>query len=178
MIYKDVINFWFVECTPTHWWKKDSEFDQKIGIRFGSLNQSASKGELYQWRSSAQGALAEIIILDQFSRNIYRNTPLAFAHDAAAVVLTQEAIHKGFDKQLTPQECSFLYMPFMHSESIIIQKMAQPLFEALNLSNTTKFAQEHLEIIEEFGRFPHRNSILGRESTTQELDFLKHHQGF
>lgn len=120
MNYKDVYEFWFVECTESDWWKKSADFDRIIKNRFGILHQMAHQGELSSWRATPLGALCEIIILDQFSRNIFRDTPEAFASDALALSLTQHAIEKGYHRQLNDTELMFLYLPMMHSESRII----------------------------------------------------------
>lgn len=168
-----VLDFWFKEIEPKQWWVKDLEFDQLITTRFESLHKKAVLGELYEWRDTAKGRLAEIIILDQFSRNMYRDTPKSFAYDAQALTLSQEAIRQGFDQELTPLERSFLYMPFMHSESLKIHEVAVELFKANGIENNYEFELKHKVIIERFGRYPHRNEILGRTSTAEEIDFLK-----
>ncbi len=178
MTEQEILNFWFVECSPSDWWKKDSNFDQLIKYRFGNLHAKAIKGELFSWRNSPLGSLAEIIVLDQFSRNIYRDSPESFANDIVTVVLAQAAISKNFDQQLSIDERSFLYMPFMHSESLLIQQQGQPLFKSLAQDNTINFAKQHIDIIVRFGRFPHRNRVLGRKSTAKELEFLTNHNGF
>ncbi len=169
----DVLNFWFLEIDPSAWWKKDEAFDQHIRHRFSSLHTQAANCELYEWRNTATGRLAEIIILDQFSRNIYRDTPLAFAQDALALALAQECIHQKIDAQLTPPQRSFVYMPYMHSESLTIHSQALTLFESLGNENNLEFEIQHKDIIEKFGRYPHRNTILGRQSTEDEIAFLK-----
>ncbi len=174
----DILDFWFNELKPFDWWKKDKNLDLKIKLRFQDIHSSASSGELYEWRKTPQGALAEIIILDQFSRNIYRNTPNAFINDVVAVVLAQFAITNQFNMDLPPQQQSFLYMPFMHSESIVIHNTAESLFNKLGLDSTISFAKEHQTIIKKFGRYPHRNEILGRKSSLEEIEFLKTHSGF
>jgi uncharacterized protein (DUF924 family) len=137
------------------------------------LHHQASVNELFDWRESAIGSLAEIIVLDQFSRNIYREKPAAFACDALALALAQAAIAKGFDKELTDEQRVFLYMPFMHSESKLIHKEAVKLYKALGIQNNLDFEYQHKAIIDRFNRYPHRNKILGRDSTKEELEFLK-----
>lgn len=168
-----VLSFWFEEIEPAMWWKKDTAFDQSIATRFGDLHRAAAHGELEAWRSSARGRLAEIILLDQFSRNIHRDRPDAFAQDAAALVLAQEAIANGCAESLNLQERSFLYMPFMHSESLRIHDRAMQLFSEPGLEDSLAFEKRHRAIIERFGRYPHRNAILGRASTAEELAFLQ-----
>ncbi|MCH9852596.1 MAG: DUF924 domain-containing protein [Alphaproteobacteria bacterium] len=175
--YHHIITFWFETLQPKDWFMQSDETDKKIEA-FASLHAQAKSGELAQWRDTAHGRLAEIIILDQFSRNLFRNTPNAFAYDGLALILAQTAIDAGADKELSKAERLFCYMPFMHSESKLIQQQSMELFTALQIENNLKFAQEHHDIIMRFGRYPHRNSILGRVSSAEELEFLKEHSGF
>ena len=135
-----------------------------------TLNQ-ARACELFEWRKNPKGRLAEIIVLDQFSRNIYRGLPESFIADPQALTLAQEAVAGGHD-ELEPLEKTFLYMPFMHSESLLIQDQSVRLFENLGNENNLDYAIKHREVIQRFGRFPHRNSILGRPSTVEETEFL------
>lgn len=167
---QDIINFWFNEIEPKQHWVKDPGFDGLIKQRFGNLLISASKCELFAWRTSAQGRLAEIIVLDQFSRNIYRDTPQAFAQDPLALALSQEAVSLGADKELSKKEIPFLYMPYMHSESKIVHVEAERLYKQ---TGNYEFELKHKAIVDRFGRYPHRNDILGRESTEEEVEFLK-----
>ncbi|WP_199609281.1 DUF924 family protein [Flocculibacter collagenilyticus] len=176
--HQDVLNFWFEELSAEDWFKKSDELDQIITAKFATTLNKAKAGELFEWRSTAKGRLAEIIVLDQFSRNIHRDTPLAFSADSLALILAQEALLHEYDRQLTNQEKAFLYMPFMHSESKAIHKIAEKLFNQDGLEHNYTFELEHKKIIDKFGRYPHRNNILKRESTQQELEFLKQHNGF
>ncbi|MGP3779575.1 DUF924 family protein [Halanaerobium saccharolyticum] len=169
---KEVLEFWFEELDPKQWFNSTEELDQKIYRRFGELHDAAAKGELESWRVTPEGSLAEIILLDQFSRNIYRGKPDAFANDLAALVLAQEAIRKGFHSKLETFKRSFIYMPFMHSESLIIHKKALRLFNEPGLEDNFDYEIKHKNIIERFGRYPHRNKILGRDSTAEEIEFL------
>lgn len=171
--FKTVLHFWFEEAKPDQWWKKDPAFDSEISHRFGVLYRRAKAGELFQWRDSPKGALAEIIILDQFSRNMFRNLPESFASDALALFLAQNAIKAEFDKKLSESERAFMYMPFMHSESPYIHEIALKLFEQLGNSNHLAYEIQHKKIIDRFGRYPHRNKILNRVSTADELSFLQ-----
>lgn len=171
--YHEVLDFWFDELTPRDWFNGGEEVDQRINERFSELHRAAVQGELYQWRENALGRLAEIIVLDQFSRNIERNTPQAFSSDPMALVLAQEAVAGGYDHQLNEQQKSFLYMPYMHSESLLIHEKAVELFSQTGLEHNLDFELKHKVIIEQFGRYPHRNEILGRVSTPQELAFLQ-----
>lgn len=170
---EQVLTFWFDETQPAQWWKKDPAFDQVIAQRFGELHRQACQCELYSWRASAEGRLAEIIVLDQFSRNIHRDTAAAFASDALALALAQEAVAAGADQALSAVQRSFLYMPYMHSESLLIHDLAVELFRANGIQNNLDFEIKHRDIIARFGRYPHRNGILGRDSTEDELTFLK-----
>ncbi len=172
-MYENVLDFWFNDLTPQQWWAKDANLDQEIKNRFSALHAQAARCELFDWRIAAKGRLAEIIILDQFSRNIYRDTPQAFALDSMALALAQEALSVNADKALSPVERSFLYMPFMHSESVEIHKVAMILFSAEGMEENLDFELQHQKIIERFGRYPHRNTILGRESTPEEREFLQ-----
>ena len=171
--FEEVIKFWFEETTPKQHYAKDDEFDNLIKKRFGALHTKATTGELKGWRNSPSGCLAEIIILDQFSRNIYRDMPESFAHDYLAVNLAEDAITKGFDEKLETNQRGFLYLPFMHSESKDIHEKAVKLFSTKGLEMNLEFELKHKVIIDRFGRYPHRNKILGRESTPEEIDFLQ-----
>lgn len=172
-LFKEILAFWFEELKPSQWWDKDDHLDGLITERFKKIHEQARKCELFEWRKDAQGRLAEIIVLDQFSRHIYRNSPLAFANDPLALALSQEAISRKVDEQLTSTERSFLYMPYMHSESLKIHEIAVVLYEKNGIQKNLDFEKKHQEIIQRFGRYPHRNEILGRPSTDEELNFLK-----
>lgn len=173
-MFENVLSFWFEEITEASWWVKDEAFDMLIKERFGELHRRATACELFGWRASAEGSLAEIIVLDQFSRNIYRDTPAAFTSDPLALSLAQRTIEKGFDQQLPVRQRNFLYLPYMHSESLIIHEQAVELYAAQGDQKTIDFEHKHKVIIEQFGRYPHRNSVLGRPSTPEEIEFLKH----
>lgn len=164
-----VYNFWFNELTSEDWFRVNDEVDNTIKTRFSDLLNQAIAGECALWRSSAKGALCEIIVLDQFSRNIYRNTEKAFSQDPQALSLAQFAIEKGQDKALSLQEVGFLYLPFMHSESVEIHGQAEQLYQ-----NHPSYEYElaHKTIIERFGRYPHRNAILNRASSPEEIAFM------
>ena len=171
-MYEDVLNFWFNEIKSYQWWKKDKQFDHLIRERFLGVHDKAISGELAKWRNSFRGRLAEIIILDQFSRNIYRNTPLAYKNDKYTLILSQNAIKNGIEKKINDEELLFIYMPFMHSESISKQIVSVDLFKKLGLKKNIKSALRHYDVIQKFGRFPHRNIILNRKSTVEEKEFL------
>lgn len=171
-MYHEVLAFWFDELHPKMWWAADAELDATIRTRFLARLQQAAQGELFAWRAGPKGRLAEILVLDQFSRNIYRNTPQAFAQDPAALVLAQEAIGAGAHSALSQTERSFLLMPFMHSESRAIHVWAEQLFREHCASHSYAYELKHKAIIDRFGRYPHRNEILGRSSTPEEVEFL------
>ena len=172
-MYQEVLRFWFEEIDPKQWWAKDAAFDQLIRARFADLHAQATRCELYAWRADARGRLAEIIVLDQFSRNMFRGSPLSFASDSLALALAQEAVSAKADLELSPTERSFLYLPFMHSESVKIHALALELFRKNGIQSNLDFEIKHKQIIERFGRYPHRNGILGRRSTEEEIEFLQ-----
>lgn len=173
-----VIDFWFTQLSPEMWWMKNPDIDGFIKQEFLDVHQKASKLELSHWRESAEGALAEIIVLDQFSRNIFRDRPQAFAQDAIALALAQFAVVMGFDQLLPIERRAFVYMPYMHSESLINHEKAVELFSQKGLETQLDFEHKHKEIIEKFGRYPHRNTLLARQSSNEELAFLENHPGF
>lgn len=173
MTYQQIISFWFEEIKPHQRFIKDLAFDQMLTSRFAIIHQMASKCELSHWRSSIEGRLAEIIVLDQFSRNIYRDKPEAFACDSLALALAQEAITTELHHSLPTDRKAFLYMPFMHSESKVIHQTAVTLFSEQGLEFNLDYEVKHKAIIDRFGRYPHRNQVLGRSSTKEEIEFLK-----
>ncbi|MFW1939165.1 DUF924 family protein [Acinetobacter junii] len=169
---QDILDFWFDPNHRSLWFAKSDAFDYKIREQFQIIHQQASQAELWSWRKTPEGRLAEIIVLDQFSRNIYRDQAQAFAYDSLALALAQEAISLQLDAQLSPDQRSFLYMPFMHSESQLMHEYALKLFQRLGNEINLSFEKKHKIIIDRFGRYPHRNEILGRTSTAEELEFL------
>jgi uncharacterized protein (DUF924 family) len=172
MQHVDVIQLWFSELSPAQWWRKDEELDLSIRRRFSDLHAAAAQSELWRWRETPEGRLAEILVLDQLSRNIHRGTPLAFACDPLALALAQHAVQLGADAEVPRERRNFLYMPYMHSESAVVHEEAARLF-ADSGEQTLQFLQAHTAIIDRFGRYPHRNAIVGRESTPEEIEFLK-----
>ena len=171
-MYQRIVSFWFEEIEAALWWKKDEDVDALLIERFADIHTRACHCELFEWRKEPEGRLAEVIILDQFSRNMFRDSALAFATDAMSLTLSQEAIACGADQALTPVQRSFLYMPFMHSESLKIHEIAVELFRNNGIQSNLDFEFSHKKIIEQFGRYPHRNKVLGRESTVEEIEFL------
>ena len=172
MNYQDILAFWFAPETQPNWFAKSAEFDASIRENFAGLLRSAAQAELWRWRDCAEGRLAEIIVLDQFSRNLHRGSAAAFAQDALALALAQEAVSLKLDLQLPPEQRAFLYMPFMHSESPLIHQYALELFESLGNPLNLEFEKKHKAVIDRFGRYPHRNQALGRISTAEEAEFL------
>jgi uncharacterized protein (DUF924 family) len=179
---REVLEFWFGAPeargeTRRQWFRKDAGFDAEIRRRFGELHDAASRGELDGWRASPESMLALVIVLDQFSRNLHRADPRAFAQDARALEFAREALARGDEQALHPVERQFLYMPFEHSEDPADQDRAVELMRGLESFPATRglarWAESHRGIIRRFGRFPHRNRVLGRESTPEETEFLK-----
>ena len=181
----DVLAFWFGAPGSAEsgmarkiWFTKDAAFDAQIGERFGALVDAALRGELTEWASTPRGALARLLLLDQFTRNAFRDTPRAFAGDALALVGAQALVASGGDKLLAPVERGFAYLPFEHSESLAMQDEALRLFGALAIdapgqASLLDWAWRHHAIVARFGRFPHRNAIIGRASSAQEIKFLR-----
>ncbi len=170
---KEILQFWFEEIDSAKWWVKDEDFDNLIRERFLGIHGKANRCELFGWRKWPLGRLAEIIILDQFSRNMFRGKPESFASDPLALALSQEAVANGALDDLPTTEKSFLLMPFMHSESLEVHKVAEDLFRRIGAEGSLEYEIKHRKIIERFGRYPHRNEILGRTSTAEEIEFLK-----
>ncbi|MCW8869549.1 MAG: DUF924 domain-containing protein [Proteobacteria bacterium] len=169
---QQVLDFWY-GLNPAQWFKNDTDLDNQIRGQFFEIWQQAAAGELSLWRNTLEGRLAEIIVLDQFSRNLFRGQARAFARDEMALVLSQEALRHDDYSELSKDRAKFLIMPFMHSESKVIQAQSVKLFKNLGDKNSLDFAEQHKAIIDQFGRYPHRNQALGRESTAQEKEFLK-----
>jgi uncharacterized protein (DUF924 family) len=180
----EVLEFWFGAPsdpdrgrTRTRWFTKDAAFDAEIARRFGELVAEARAGGLSGWVAEPQSALALLIVCDQFPRNLFRDRPEAFSLDVRALALAREMVAQGWDQRLLPIERTFVYLPLEHSESLDDQRESVRLFEALrddpDAGGGLEWAVKHLQVIERFGRFPHRNAILGRESTPEELEFLR-----
>ena len=168
-----ILHFWFTELNDAQRFAKDEALDALLRQRFEATLQAAIAGELYGWRRTALGRLAEIVVLDQLSRNMYRDTPAAFSQDAQALALAQELVGLGLDQDLPLEQRAFAYMPYMHSESLLIHQQAVALFSQPGLEGSLAFEHKHHAILVQFGRYPHRNGILGRPSSAQETAFLK-----
>jgi uncharacterized protein (DUF924 family)/quercetin dioxygenase-like cupin family protein len=168
-----VLSFWFDDLRPEHWFTVDETVDKEVDARFGSLYRRLAAGVPPEWEQTPESCLAAVIVLDQFPRNMFRGDARAFATDAAALEVADRAIGRGFDRALAPVRRTFLYMPFQHSERPEDQARSVDLFAALGDPQTLDFAKRHKEIVDRFGRFPHRNAVLGRASTEEELAFLE-----
>jgi uncharacterized protein (DUF924 family) len=171
-----IIGFWFVEHGPKDWYAASPEFDRKILDRFDAIHAAVSAGEGFIWRDSPKGRLAEIIVLDQFSRQLYRGDARAFAQDGIALVLAQELVAQGLDRDLNENERQFAYMPYMHAESLAVHDQAMTLFAPLG-EKMLGFEKGHRDLIERFGRFPLRNAALGRQSTPEEIGYMAEREG-
>lgn len=170
----EVLKFWFEECEPTDWFK-GAHLDELICKRFGDLVRSARKGQYDEWGESANGAngsLALIILLDQFTRNIFRDSAEAFVADCKAREIARAAVDRGYDRNMTVDQRTFMYLPFEHSEDIVDQIYAVELFTEMGNERYLSYAVAHRKIIDRFGRFPHRNAVLGRANTPEEEEYL------
>lgn len=172
-----VLTWWFSEPVQKHWFEPSADIDREIAERFGVLHRHAAAGDIDDWANSPRSALALVIILDQFSRHLYRGKPEAWACDEQALRAARTAIIRGFDRPLEDREKAFLYMPFMHSERFSDQEESVRLFTVANLDNA-RYAIGHRDIVRRFGRFPHRNAVLGRDSTAEEQEYLDSEAAF
>lgn len=173
-----ILEFWFSEAAQKFWFKSTTAFDNEIQLKFESVWQQASTHKLDHWKHTAEGALALIIILDQFPLNMFRGTANSFATEKKAIELTHYSISNKYDLQFTDKKLAFLYLPLMHSENINDQKLCVSLLEKTDLDDNLRFAKHHLKIIQKFGRFPHRNYILNRISTSEEINYLSSPNAF
>lgn len=171
---QEIVHFWFEETEPRQWYQKSDDFDSEIKDRFLTTYEMARDGLCDSWNQDTEGCLALCVLLDQFPRNMFRGSPEAFATDPKALLIARHAVSKGFDQILSVQRRTFIYLPFEHSEDMNDQKKAVELFEAVKEENPLgyEYALKHLEVIEKFGRFPHRNAVLGRENTPEEEEYL------
>lgn len=176
----EVLHYWFDELEPQQWFQSSLAVDEAVRDRFLVTYQMASEGLSHHWADDADGALALVIVLDQFPRHMFRGTTKAFSTDDKALVIAKEAVGKGFDQVLESVKRGFLYLPFQHSENLDDQKRSVELYGKMAKENPAgdMYAKRHLLPIEKFGRFPHRNEILGRESSPEEIEFLKTNGGF
>lgn len=170
---QDVIDFWFVQSSPDDWFGGKAEFDDRLRAQFEETHAAVGRGEAWHWRQTPEGRLAEIIVLDQFSRQLHRNSAMAFAYDGMALVLAQEMVALSLDQKFEQKQLGFAYMPYMHSESEKVHKEAVRLFTQMNDEYMLKFEIEHQDLIKQFGRYPKRNQVLGRTSTQAELAYIE-----
>lgn len=169
---EDVIRFWFVEHGPDDWFGGKAEFDTALAAEFAETHPRVALGEAWEWRKTSEGRMAEIIVLDQFSRQLHRGSAEAFAQDKMALVLAQEAIADGADQAIAMERRMFLFMPFMHAESLVIQEEGVKHFAQFG-PEMLKYMTGHRDCIAKFGRFPFRNKALGRESTPEEVAYME-----
>lgn len=175
---QQITEFWFSDAVKKRWFNSSKTFDDELRQRFEATVLAALDGKLDDWLESVKGALALVILLDQFPLNIYRGEPESFAGEAQSRAVATQVIEKGWDKELNNEAKGFLYLPFMHSESLADQDRAVDLFSEAGLDGNLRWAKHHREIVRRFGRFPHRNAILGRESTIEELAWLASDEAF
>ncbi len=175
---QSILEFWFSERVRPLWFRSTPEFDEEVRERFEAAWQAGRDGRLAEWEQSADGALALVIVLDQFPLNMYRERGISFSTEAAAREVAGRAIERGFDQGLDEAGRSFLYLPYMHSEELADQDRAVALYEAAGMSNNLRFARHHRDIVRRFGRFPHRNDALGRECTAEEREWLQSKEAF
>jgi uncharacterized protein (DUF924 family) len=171
-VIDEVVGFWFEELSPKDWYRPPEAVDAKITTRFGETYETLKESVPPDWLTTPRGFLAAILVLDQFPRNMFRGAPQAFATDRQALALAKRAIGEGIDERLPPKERAFIYLPFQHAENVTDQARSVGLFTVLGNPLNLDYALRHQDVIERFGRFPHRNAILGRESTEEEKDFL------
>jgi uncharacterized protein (DUF924 family) len=174
----EVVTFWFAATVRPLWFAATAEFDQALRERFLATYQAAAAGERADWEITPEGAVALVIVLDQFPLNMFRGRPEAFATEAAARKVAERAIDRGLDQTLPPEQQTFLYMPFMHSETLADQERSVRLFQQPGLEQSLGFARHHQGLIQRFGRFPHRNAILGRANTAEEIAYLASPEAF
>lgn len=169
---EEILDFWYSPQIIPQWFASSHELDREIRIKYAATWEMALTGELNKWRNTPSGCLALVIILDQLPLNMFRGQAKSFESERQAVEIAWHAVKNNYDKKIEREKLSFLYMPFMHSEYLAEQDLAVKLYTESGLEESIKFAEHHRNIIRQFGRFPHRNAILGRESTEQELMYL------
>jgi uncharacterized protein (DUF924 family) len=173
-----IIDFWFADDVRKLWFNSTAEFDRSLRERFEDILKQADQGELDHWMETAAGCLALVIILDQFPLNMFRGNAQSFATEARSREVARVAIANGFDKVLAAEQQAFLYMPFMHSEDLADQQLALEFFAQPGMESNLRFARHHHAIVETYGRFPHRNAVLGRTSTAAEIEYLNSREAF
>lgn len=178
MDYQNIIDFWFNEQTKALWFKSTSDFDASLKEKYLAVYTDAKSLKLKDWQTAPLGALALVIILDQFPLNMFRGQPQSFETETLSREIAEQAVKQGFDAELATEQKAFLYMPYMHSENLADQEQSLILFNQEGLENNYRFAQHHYEIVKQFGRFPHRNKILGRENTEAEIEYFDSDKAF
>lgn len=173
-----ILEYWYSDRIKKHWFNSNEELDNEIKDKYEEVWKAAIRGEFNEWKESAEGCLALAIVFDQLPLNMFRGEVESFSTEAMAVKISKLAIEKGFDKNIDKDKLAFLYMPLMHSENIHDQDLSVSLFEKAGLDENAKFARHHREIVQKFGRFPHRNEILQRESSQSEIDYLNSEKAF
>jgi uncharacterized protein (DUF924 family) len=174
----ELLAFWFSEPVKKLWFNSTPEFDAQLKEKYLDLVERAERGELNSWATEARGALALVIILDQLPLNIFRQQARSFATESNAQKIAAQAVDKNLDQQLSDEQKAFMYLPFMHSEDLALQDKSVELFEKAGLTENLRYAKHHRELIRRFGRFPHRNKILGRESSPEEIEYLNSKEAF
>jgi uncharacterized protein (DUF924 family) len=174
---EDVLRFWFVDHGREHWFGGGPEFDAKLSAAFTETHLAVAAGEAWKWRATPEGRLAEIIVLDQFSRQIYRGQARAFASDGMALALAQEAVAAGHDMAVPIERRMFFYLPYMHSESLAVHEETLRLHQALGIEEGIKYELAHIDVLKRFGRYPRRNAVLGRTSTSVEAEYCASDEG-
>ena len=175
---ESIIKFWYSDNVKSKWFNSTVEFDKELKTKYEDVWKDALRGELISWSESAEGCLALVIILDQFPLNMFRGEVKSFSSEAMAIKITKKAIERGFDKEIDNEKLAFLYMPLMHSENMDDQNLSVELFEQANLVENARFAKHHRDLIKKYGRFPHRNKILQRESSQDEINYLNSDNAF
>ena len=174
----DIINYWYSKTMQKHWFSSTPELDKEIKDNYEQTWIKAAAGEYDEWTRTSEGSLALVIVLDQFPLNMYRGQAKSFLTESKAVEVALSAIEKGFDKRLSKEKLPFLFMPLMHSENLEHQELSVKLYKAHKLKGNIKFSEHHRDLVRRFGRFPHRNEILGRESTKMEREYLNSKDAF
>ncbi len=175
---EDIVDFWYADSTRDLWFESTPEFDRELRDRYQPTWEQARRGELGHWRDSATGCLALVILLDQFPLNMFRGQALAFATEADSREVARHALEQGFDREFDAAKKAFLYMPFMHSEELADQDLSLRLYDQPGLESNLRFARHHRDIVARFGRFPHRNAALGRDSSEAEIEYLQSKEAF
>lgn len=175
---KEIIDFWYSDSIREYWFSSTPELDKQIRDRYEQVWMESSMGKYDEWENTPEGSLALVIVLDQFPLNMFRGAAKSFQTEEKAIEVALSAINRGFDKKLEKDHLSFLFMPLMHSENIDHQELSVKLYKKYKLKNNIRFAEHHRDIVKKYGRFPHRNKILGRESSEAEIDYLRSEDAF